>query len=198
MQMPEHEVIEGEVIQDEVTQGLKSALGQFTDTVSIADAKSAAAGNRNKTIDVTIRKLKGRQFAGIFECINKLVQRGVVRLQDDSGNFILTAKGFLTEFRETSAILRGGQPVLDMIAIACDLPQQHVDNLDLLDLAKLLGKQWEVQERFFEENQTEFKQALGPIWMLVEKLTEKKSSPAESSPDSSTSSSAEDTEPSEK
>lgn len=196
--MTEPEVIQGEIIPDEVIEGLKNALGQFTDTVTIADAKSAAAGNRKTTIDVTIRRLKGRQFAGIFECIDKLVQRGVVRLRDDSGSFILSAKGFLTEFRDTSMILRGGQPVLEMIAIATDLPQHHVDNLDLLDLAKLLGKEWEVQERFFAENQTEFKLAMGPLWALIEKVTQKKSSPAESSPDSSTSSSAEDTEPSEK
>jgi hypothetical protein len=190
--------VEAETLKDEVTEGLENALGQKKDTVTIADEKSAIAGDRKKTIDVTIRKLKGRQFAAMFKCIDKLVQQGVVRLRDDAGNLILSGKSFLTEFRDESMILRGGQPLLDMIAIATELPQRHVDNLDLLDLAKLLGKEWEVQERFFVQNQEDFKQALGPIWTLVTKLTNQKSSPAESSPDSSTDSSPEATEASEK
>ena len=189
---------------DPITTGLQNALGQLEKIVTIADAKSAAEGNSNTTIDVTIRKLKAKQFVRVFEQIDALVQKGVVRIADDFGNLILGKKGVLTEFRDESVILRGGQPVLNMIAIASGLDQDHVDNLDLLDLAKLFGGEWEVNERFFAQHQTEFKTALGPIWDLVEKLfamakatkAETSSSPSESSPDSSISSSAEATEPS--
>jgi hypothetical protein len=194
---------------DQVTQGLQDTLGQFEKTVMIADAKSAEEGNRNAEIPVTIRKFKAKQFVKVFEEIDALVQKGVVRITDDAGKLILGTKGVLTEFRDESVLLRGGQPVLNMLAIASGLPQSHVDNLDLLDVAKLFGAGWEVNERFFAQHQTELRAALGPIWTLVEKLfamakTTKKttpepsSSPSESSPDSSISSSAEDTEPSEK
>jgi hypothetical protein len=185
---------------DEITTGLKNALGLFQETVTIANEKSAEEGHRETTIDVTVLKLKGKQFALIFEEINALVQKGVIRLTDDTGNLILGIKGVLSDFRIESVILRGGQPVLNMIAIATGLKQDHVDNLDLLDLAKLLGSEWKINQRFFAQNQTEFKAALGPIWDLFEELIDiaqalkKSSSPNESSPDSSTSSSVEATE----
>lgn len=194
---------------DPVTDGLKKTLGQYRKTVTVADAKSAVEGHNETTVDVTIVKIKGRQFADVFDQIDVLVQKGVVRITDDAGKLLLGSNGFLTDFRPESILLRGGQPVLNIIAIVSGLPQTHVDNLDLLDLAKLLGAGWEVNEHFFVQNQTEFKEALGPIWDLVESLfavakaakkkteatTEQpESSPSESSPDSSTNSSAEDTE----
>lgn len=182
---------------DETTEGLRDALGQLEKIVTIADAKSAADGNRNNTTDVVIRKLKAKQFARIFDQIDELVQKGVVKLTDDTGSLIFGKDGLLTQFREERMILRGGQPVLNMIAIATGLPQSHVDDLDLLDLARLLAGEWEVQERFFSLNQSEFKLALGPLWNLVTGLKQRlRSSQTESSPDSSTSSSAAATEPS--
>jgi hypothetical protein len=100
-------------------------------------------------------------------------------------------------------ILRGGEPVLDIISIISKVPREEIDELDLLDQAKLIGAAWEVNKRFFVRNQTELKEALGEIWTMIEtviaKLSpEKKSTPEESSPDSSTSSLPEATEPSSK
>ncbi len=178
---------------DEITEGLETALGQTEKTVTIEHPDGLGY------IAVTIRKLRARQFVRIFACIDTLVQNGVVRLTDEAGNLILGAKGVLSEFRDEKMILRGGDPVLEMLAIATGLTKDQVDNLDLLDLGKLLGGAWEINERFFVQHQTELKQALGPIWKLVEGLMKKKdSSPAGPSPDSSTSSSATATEVSPK
>ena len=179
---------------DEITEGLATALGQTEKTVTIHPDPE----NEDTTQDVTIRKLRAKQFVKIFACIDTLVQNGVVRLTDETGNLILGNKGVLSEFRDEKMILRGGDPVLEMLAIATNLERSIIDNLDLLDLGRLLGAGWEINERFFVQNQTELKAALGPIWNLVEGLTKKKSSPAGSSPDSSTSSSATDTEASPK
>ena len=184
--------------RDEVTEGLKDALGQSEKTVTIADRKSAKRGDRKSTQDVTITRLRGVQFAEIFEELESLVQKGVVSLRDETGKLILGKSGVLTNFRPESMIMRGGKPLLNMIATACRLERDHVYNLDALDLARLLGGSWGVNRDFFDQNQTEFKETLGPIWTLVESLNEKKSSPAASSQDSSTSSSAAVTEPSEK
>jgi hypothetical protein len=187
------------VERDEVTEGLKDALGQFQKTVTIADHKSAKRGDRKTTREVTITRIRGVQFAEIFEEVGSLVQKGVVSLRDEAGKLILGQKGVLTDFRPESMITRGGKPLLNMIAIACWLDRDHVYNLDPLDIARLLGVAWRVNYDFFSQNETEFKALLGPIWTLLEdRMNKTKSSPAESSPDSSTSSSAAATEPSEK
>lgn len=175
---------------DEITEGLETALGQKQKTVTIHPDPE----NDDKTEDVTVRKLRAKQFVKIFACIDDLVQKGVVRLTDETGNLILGAKGVLSEFRDEKMILRGGDPVLEMLAIATGVDKATIDNLDLLDLGRLLGAAWEINERFFVQNQTELKAALGPIWSLVEGLTKKKeSNPAAPSPDSSINSSATDT-----
>jgi hypothetical protein len=174
---------------DEITEGLETALGQKETTVIIHPDPE----NEDTTQPVMIRKLRAKQFVRIFACIDDLVQKGVVRLTDETGNLILGAKGILSEFRDEKMILRGGDPVLEMLAIATSVEKATIDNLDLLDLGRLLGAAWEINERFFVQHQTELKEALGPIWKLVEGLTKKKPSPAESSPDSSISSSATDT-----
>jgi hypothetical protein len=179
---------------DEITEGLETALGQKEKTVTIHPDPD----DETKTQDVRVRKLRAKQFVKIFACIDTLVQNGVVRLTDDSGSLIMGAKGVLSEFRDEKMILRGGEPVLEMLAIATGLTKETVDNLDLLDLGKLVGGAWEINERFFVQNQTELKAALGPIWSLVEGLTKKKATPAEPSPDSSISSSATATEASPK
>lgn len=179
---------------DQTTSGLANALGQTSKTVTIHPNPD----NESETQEVRVGKLRAKQFVAIFKCIDDLVQTGVVRLTDSAGDLILGAKGILTEFRDEKMILRGGDPVLEMLAIATSLPKQTVDNLDLLDLGKLLGAAWEVNERFFVQNQTELREALGPIWDLVEGITKLKSKPKESSPSSSTSSSPTDTEASPK
>jgi hypothetical protein len=179
---------------DEITAGLETALGQKEKTVTIHPDPD----DESKTLDVVIRKLRAKQFVKIFACINDLVQKGVVRLTDETGNLILGAKGVLSEFRDEKMLLLGGDPVLEILAIATGLTKQQVDNLDLLDLGKLIGGAWEINERFFVHHQTELKAALGPLWKLVEGVTKKKSSPAASTPDSSTSSSPTDTEASTK
>lgn len=177
---------------DECTTALASALGQTSRVVTIHPNPD----NEEESLDVTIRKLRAKQFVRIFTCIDTLVQNGVVRLTDEAGNMILGAKGVLSEFRDEKMILRGGDPVLEMLAIATGLEKTVVDNLDLLDLGRLLGAAWEINERFFAQHQTELKAALGPIWTLVESVTKKRSSPEGSTPDSSTGSSAPATEPS--
>lgn len=181
-------------------QGLALALGQFSKTVEIESLESATGKTDTVTrIPVTLRKLRAKQFVNIFKCIDDLVTAGVVRLADDEGNLIMGAKGILTEFRDEKMLLRGGDPVLEMLAIVTGLTRAHIDELDLLDLGKLLGAAWEVNERFFVQHQAELKTALGPIWKLIEGLTtKKKEKEKESSPDSSTSSSPEATEPSSK
>ncbi len=171
--------------KDEITEGLETALGQTVKVISIHPDPE----DENKTDTVIVRKLRAKQFVRIFACINDLVQAGVVRLTDDTGNLIMGAKGILSEFREEKMILLGGDPVLEMLAVATNVERATVDNLDLLDLGRLLGAAWEINERFFVQHQTELKAALGPIWTLVEGLTKKKPSPAAPSPDSSISSS---------
>ena len=177
---------------DETMEGLETALGQKEKIVVIRPDPE----NEETQETVIIRKLRAKQFVRIFACIDDLVQKGVVRLTDEAGNLIMGAKGVLSEFRDEKMLLRGGDPVLEMLAIATGLKRETVDNLDLLDLGKLLGGAWEINERFFVQHQTELKVALGPIWKLVEGLTRKKQTPAASSPDSSTDSSAPATEPS--
>jgi hypothetical protein len=188
------QTFEDTATQDPAAAGLASALGQTSKTVTIHPDPD----NEEKTQEVTIKKLRANQFVKIFACINELVQNGVVQLTDDAGNLIFGAKGILTQFREVRMILLGGDPALKMLAIATHLDKKVIDQLDALDLAKLLGGTWEINGRFFSQNQTELKAALGPLWSLVEKLTQKKSNPSESTPDSSTSSSPEDTEASTK
>ena len=183
---------------DPITEGLETALGQKEKIVTIHPDPE----DEGKTQDVTIRKLRAKQFVRIFACIDDLVQKGVVRLTDEAGNLILGAKGVLSDFRDEKMILLGGDPVLEMLAIATHVEKATIDNLDFLDLGRLLGGAWEINERFFVQNQTELKAALGPIWSLVAGLTKKKemeeATPAEPSPDSSISSSAMATEASPK
>jgi len=179
---------------EETMEGLATALSQTEKIVIIhSDPDNETLGT-----PVSIKKLRAKQFVKIFACIDDLVQKGVVRVTDETGNFVLGARGVLSEFRDEKMLLRGGEPVLEMLAIASGLKKETIDNLDLLDLGKLLGAAWEINERFFVQHQTELKQALGPVWKLVEGLTKKKQSPVASSPDSSIDSSAPATEPSSK
>lgn len=196
--MPDHENPEA--------QGLATALGQFEKTIVI-ESLAAIQGKSDEPArtTVTVRKLRAKHFVGIFKCIDDLVTAGVVRLTDEAGNLIMGAKGILSEFRDEKMLLRGGDPVLEMLSIATGVPRAHVDELDLVDLGKLLGAAWEVNERFFAQNQTELKTALGPIWKLVEGLVSSKkkdekttTNPSDSSPESSIGSSAAATEASPK
>jgi hypothetical protein len=175
-------------------QGLATALGQFSKIVEIEDPSG-----RNRTRDVVINKLRAKQFVAVFQAVDELVEAGVVRLADANGALIVSDKGFLEQFKYEKLILRGGEPVLKILSIVSGLTKDEVDNLDLLDLIKLLSAAWEVNQRFFDQNQAEIKAALGPVWTLIETLAgSMKRTPSESSPDSSMSSSATATEASPK
>ena len=186
---------------DATTKGLETAAGLISKTITLREDETP--------YEITITKIRAKQFVAIFKKIDELVDAGVVKLTDETGAFIFSAKGIFTHFSESKLILRGGEPVLDILSIVSGIPRAEIDELDLVDLAKIVGAVWETSERFFVRNQTVIKEALGPLWTMAETLVnalqaagkpaaEKTSNPSESSPDSSISSLAAATEPSSK
>ncbi len=178
-----------------IVAGLAKAAGRETKTITLRTDDGEA-----DAYEVTIKKLRTRQFVEVFKKIDELAAAGVVKLTDDNGAFIFSAKGIFTQFSEAKLILRGGDPALDIVSIVSGLPRDEVDTLDLLDLAKLVGAAWEVNKAFFGRNQTELKEALGEIWTTIETIVErlKPSTPAASTPPSSTDLLPAATEPSSK
>jgi hypothetical protein len=190
---------------DATTTGLAQAAGLEVKTITIRADETP--------VEIEIRKIRVKQFVDVFKKIDELVDAGVVKLTDETGAFIFSAKGIFTQFSEAKLILRGGDPALDIVSIISRIPRAEIDELDLLDLAKVVGAAWEVNQRFFVRNQTEIKLALGPIWTIAETVIAALqpkaaaapettaepiaiSTPAESFPASLISSSLEATEPS--
>jgi hypothetical protein len=178
---------------DPTATGLANATGFISKKITLREDEEPC--------ELVITKIRAKQFVAIFKKIDELVDAGVVKLTDETGAFIFSAKGIFTQFSETKLILRGGEPVLDILSIVSGLPREIIDELDLVDLAKIIGAVWETSERFFVQNQTVIKEALGPLWAMAETLitalqqATTTSSPSESTPDSSISSSVAATEP---
>ena len=184
---------------DPAVETLAKFAGQESETITINIFDEETGVDTAK--EITIRKIRIKQFNAVFKKIDELVEKGTVKLTDETGAFIFSAKGIFTQFSEAKLFLQGGDPVLDIVAIVSGLTRAEVDNLDPVEFAKVLGTSWRVNERFFVRNQSELKEALGPIWTIAEGVInglKKASQPIESIPDSSTNSSPTDTEPSSK
>lgn len=105
---------------------LAHLTGQFKREVTVGGAK------------LEIAPLRARQFVATLAEVGKLTEGAMQML---SGG---------RSFNPLQMILAGGEPALNIIAIAAGKDRAWVDELELDDLARVAGAAYEVNEDFFD------------------------------------------------
>jgi hypothetical protein len=121
---------------------LAAVLGQESETVEITVADKPGEPAETYTNTVLVRPLRLKQFSEVLKCVDQLSEAGVTIIGNGDG-----AKGFDT----VKLILRGGDAVIRLIAVATGQPVDVIENLDLAESANLAGTIWRVNKNFFEK-----------------------------------------------
>ncbi|MCP9495884.1 MAG: hypothetical protein MSG64_15655 [Pyrinomonadaceae bacterium MAG19_C2-C3] len=151
---------------------------------STAAEIAAVFGDETATVEIdgkphVMRPLRLRQFSNILTHIDALVAVGTIRIES-----LEDAKEFTEKFDPVKMILRGGDPVMNILQVASALPRQTLDNLDLATAAKLLKALWDINADYFQKKlMPEIETTFGGLTMeglktAVSGLTESVSSSA--------------------
>ncbi len=140
---------------------LAQVLGQITEEVTIRGGR--------KTL--TITPFKAKQFFDVLKCIDRLVDAGVVTLEmPPSGDVNAAIAQLKRELDPRKMIMRGGEQLIRIVAIGARLSVSEAEELDMADLARLTGAVFKTNLDFFWQNQSELKEALGPLWETIRGL----------------------------
>ncbi|MDQ3818348.1 MAG: hypothetical protein M3362_11830 [Acidobacteriota bacterium] len=103
--------------------------------------------------EVTVRPFRVKQLSGVFRAIEQLRVYGL----SDQG------------FSIAQMLMLGGlDAIAEVISIATGKSREWVDDL-MPDEAALLGRLvWEVDADFFKRQSGQLKEALGPLWVILE------------------------------
>lgn len=121
---------------------LAEVLGADSQTVSVATAS-------NRALDIVVRPLRLKQFSEVLKCIDELSEAGVTIFDDGKG------------FDTAKLLLRGGDSVMKLLAVATGQPLELIENLDLADAANLAGAVWQVNANFFKKKADSMLAAFG-------------------------------------
>lgn len=145
--------------QEDAARELENALGQTEETVAVAKQQ------------VTVRPLRLRQFASALKCVQRLRAAGVI----EDKAFKDVAEGedaaeVVKRFDMAKMFLDGFDEIINIINIAVSLPPRTVDNLDLLEGARLASAIFKVNLDFFYQNREAIRAALAPAVEAVEQV----------------------------
>lgn len=138
---------------------LAQMLGQNSETVTIAGKP------------VTVSPFRLKQLSDALRCVQSLAEAGI-----DVQPFAQNADtddpkiGLKRDFNFLKALLNGGDPVIELLAIGSGMSGLDIGNL-LPDEAVALGAAiWRVNHDFFVQRGPAIKSALGPVWDLIDPL----------------------------
>jgi hypothetical protein len=153
----------------EVPTELEQALGEVSETVEVK------AGKRIVSVKVTPFRL--RQFAQVLKCVQRLREGGVI--EDETLREVAEAddaQKVVKGFDMVKMFLEGGDEIVNILQIAVGRGQQlasaAVDDLDLVDGARLASAVFAVNLDFFYQNREAIQGALAPAVKAVETVME--------------------------
>lgn len=153
----------------ELPTELEQALDEVSETVEVKAGK--------KVVSVTVKPFRLRQFAQVLKCVQRLRDGGVIEekaLKDiaEAGD----AKEAAKTFDMVKMFLDGGDEIINILQIAVGKGQQlasaAVDDLDLVDGARLASAVFAVNVDFFYQNREAIQGALAPALKAVETVME--------------------------
>lgn len=149
----------------ELPTELEQALGEVSETVEVK------AGGR--LVSVTVKPFRLRQFSHVLKCVQRLREGGVIEekaLKDIAA--ANDAKEAAKGFDMVKMFLEGGDEIINILQIAVGKGQQltsaAVDELNLVDGARLASAVFAVNVDFFYQNREAIQGALAPALKAVE------------------------------
>jgi hypothetical protein len=151
----------------EVPTELEQALGEAGETVEVK------AGGR--LVSVTVRPFRLRQFSQVLKCVQRLRACGVIEEKALKGVAEAEdAEEAVKGFDMVKMFLNGGDEIISILQIAVGKGQQltsaAVDDLDLVDGARLASAVFAVNLDFFYRNREAIQGALAPALKAVESV----------------------------
>jgi hypothetical protein len=149
----------------EVPNELEQALGEAGETVEVK------AGS--KLVSVTVKPFRLRQFSQVLKCVQRLRAGGVIEEQALQGVAVAEdAEEAVKGFDMVKMFLDGGDEIINILQIAVGKGQQltsaAVDDLDLVDGARLASAVFGVNLDFFYRNREAIQGALAPALKAVD------------------------------
>ncbi|HEX8117632.1 MAG TPA: hypothetical protein VF521_10210 [Pyrinomonadaceae bacterium] len=149
----------------EVPSELEQALDEMSESVGVK------AGG--KVVTVTVKPFRLRQFAQVLKCVQRLRDGGVIEekaLKDIAEAD--DAQEAVKRFDMVKMFLDGGDEIINILQIAVGKGQQltsaAVDDLDLMDGARLASAVFAVNLDFFYQNREAIQGALAPALKAVD------------------------------
>jgi hypothetical protein len=146
---------------------LAEVLGEISETVEVKAGK--------KAVKVTVTPFGLRQLAHVLKCVQRLRGAGVIdgkalKQVADAEDAEEAAKGF----DKVQMFLDGGDEVINIIQVAVgrQLAAHELDNLNLVDGARLASAVFAVNLDFFYQNREAIQAALAPAVSAIEKVME--------------------------
>ena len=154
--------------QTDAVEELSQALGEVSETVTVKA--------QGKQVDVTVTPFRLREFANVLKCVQRLRAAGAITADAikqvaEAGSAEEAKKGF--DFLKM--LLDGGDELIDILSIAAgkQLQAQALNNLDLVDAARLASAVFAVNLDFFYQNRELIQAALAPAVKAIENVAEK-------------------------
>jgi hypothetical protein len=134
----------GNGTQTDAVEELSQALGEVSETVTVKA--------QGKQVDVTVTPFRLREFANVLKCVQRLRAAGAITADAikqvaEAGSAEEAKKGF--DFLKM--LLDGGDELINILSIAAgkQLQAQALNNLDLVDAARLASAVFAVNLDFF-------------------------------------------------
>jgi hypothetical protein len=146
---------------------LEQALGEVSETVEVR------AGG--KPVFVTVTPFRLRQFSHVLKCVQRLRDCGVIDQQAlQKVTEAKDAEEAVKNFDMVKMFLDGGDEIINIIQVATgkQLQAHDVDNLSLVDGARLASAVFAVNLDFFYRNREAIQGALAPALKAVETVME--------------------------
>lgn len=147
------------------TEELAQALGQVSETVTVRP--------NGKPVDVTVTPFRLRQFAQVLKCVQRLRESGVIDEKKlKSVAEAEDAREAAKNFDMVKMFLEGGDEIVNILQVAVgnQLQAHLLNNLDLLDGARLASAVFSVNLDFFYRNREAIQAALAPAVEAVENV----------------------------
>lgn len=154
--------------QHDAAAELEQALGEVSETVIVTA--------QGKQVAVTVTPFRLREFANVLKCVQRMRDAGAIAPEAikevaEAGSAEEAKKGF--DFLKM--LLDGGDEIINILSIAVgkQLQAQALNNLDLVDGARLASAVFAVNLDFFYRNRELIQEALAPAVKAIENVAEK-------------------------
>jgi hypothetical protein len=151
--------------QTDAVEELSQALGEVSETITVKA--------QGKSVDVTVSPFRLREFANVLKCVQRMRAAGAIAPEAikqvaEAKDAEEAKKGF--DF--VKMLLDGGDELINILSIAVgkQLQAQALNNLDLVDAARLASAVFAVNLDFFYRNRELIQQALAPAVKAIESV----------------------------